>query len=96
MRSDDQRRCPRCGVTKPVIDFPPGGTNRFDRCSVCKNREMAAYRAGVRPGECATCGKTIDGKGVCEVCREAMRQLGDSPDALKKAAKALAWLRAER
>ncbi len=57
-----------------------------------KADEMRAYRAGVRPGKCATCHTAIDGKGVCEPCRGALRQLGDSPEALRQAAKVLVWM----
>jgi hypothetical protein len=38
------------------------------------------------------CHTAIDGRGVCDTCRAAMKQLGDSPEALRQAAKALKWL----
>lgn len=53
---------------------------------------MRAYKAGFRKDKCATCGNPVEGLGVCEPCRAAMKQLGDSPEALKLAAKALKWL----
>ncbi|MFF8942830.1 hypothetical protein ACF1A5_11260 [Streptomyces sp. NPDC014864] len=91
--SEVQHRCPRCGEAKPVSEYPAGGKNRFDRCSACKAGEMRAYKAGFRKDRCAVCADKVEGHGICPRCLEAIRVLGDSPEALKRAAKALAYLR---
>lgn len=57
-----------------------------------KAREMAAYRAGMRKDKCAVCGSAIEGHGICDACMDAVAVLGGSPDALKRAAKALKYV----
>ncbi|MGX1133175.1 uncharacterized protein (DUF983 family) [Streptomyces glaucescens] len=88
----ETRRCPRCGEHKPLDAFLPEGVNRVYHCKDCNRYAMRAYRAGMRKGKCATCGTGIEGLGVCSPCRDAMRQLGDTPEALRQATRALKWL----
>lgn len=57
-----------------------------------RNAAMAAYRAGMRKDKCAVCGEAIEGHGICESCTTAVKALGGTPEALKRAAKAVAYL----
>ena len=57
-----------------------------------QNARMQAYKAGMRKDKCALCASEIQGLGICESCMSAIKALGDSPEALKKAAKALKWV----
>ncbi|MFI8830533.1 hypothetical protein ACIGPN_05810 [Streptomyces afghaniensis] len=53
---------------------------------------MQAYKAGMRKDKCALCESPIEGLGVCGQCRGDMEALGGTPEALKRAAKALKWV----
>ena len=57
-----------------------------------RNAQMQAYKAGMRKDKCALCGSAVDGYGICDSCMAAIKVLGDSPEALKRAAKALKWV----
>lgn len=56
-----------------------------------RNAEMAAYRAGIRKTTCAVCGGA-ESEPLCEGCRTAIRALGGTEAALKKAAKVVRYL----
>lgn len=56
-----------------------------------RNAEMAAYRAGIRKATCAVCGaQTPD--PLCSPCLTAIRALGGTEAALKRAAKVVKYL----
>jgi hypothetical protein len=88
---NNTHRCPRCGQTKPISEYPAGGKNRFNRCSRCKADEMAAYKAGMRKDSCAVCGTAIDGVGICVTCVECIDALGGL-DGLKRAVRATRFM----
>lgn len=56
-----------------------------------RNADMAAYRAGIRKATCAVCGAP-EPADLCEGCRTAIRALGGTSDALKRAAKLVKYL----
>ncbi|MGI5408231.1 hypothetical protein ACQEV9_15725 [Streptomyces chartreusis] len=58
-------------------------------------QKMRRQRAGVRKDVCVSCGEAIEGEGFCSRCKAAVIILGDTPEALKRASKALAYLQEE-
>lgn len=58
-----------------------------------RNAQMAAYKHGMRKDKCAVCGSAIDGHGICAACWQAIEALGGTSADLKRAAKAVKWLK---
>ena len=56
-----------------------------------QNAEMARFRAGIRKATCAVCGGSTPDP-LCEPCTVAIRALGGTEDALKRAAKVVRYL----
>lgn len=102
------RKCYACKQEKPLDAFPlKGAGQRSYECKACKaaqqrekrshmtqderNAEMAAYRAGIRKATCAVCGGA-ETEPLCTGCRTAIRALGGTEAALKRAAKVVHYL----
>lgn len=60
-----------------------------------KAQQARRQRAGVRKGVCVSCGDAIEDEGFCARCKAAVVILGDTPETLKSAARALKYLQDE-